>query len=904
MAYTDFLNILKMSNGGNENTWGTETNKNWDRVVASISGYNELTITTEHISTVTPYDLTTAEGADPSATEDSGNGYYKVIFFKGSPSARSYIKIGPTNSGKYYLVVNGTGQTLRVYQDGVTRDSKAITTVSAANPAVVTAASHPFENGDSVFITGVTGGGSTAATVNDKYFTATKLDANTFSIDANTSGGSVSDTDTGTAYGEPAVYVDVLNGFSSILLAAGNSNGLSGSNTNGVFRILDDMEFDFIKTTSGIVAGNVTNTHVPYAKALSGYDGGLVGKSTFTFTEGTDTLTVSKIGAFEAAGAINFASQNMTNVDIDSGTINATTLALSTIDTCTINNTNQSGGYNVAVGTNALDSLTVSSGYNTGIGNSAGTALDNNAANNVLIGNLAGNTMSGADVFYNVAVGSEAGQMAGEGNVAVGHEALSNVGAATGQADDQNTAIGYKSMGDCNNGTNYNVAVGAESNFGGQGSSAANGSVAIGRQALYVEQTHGSDPNVAVGLLAGRQVGSGGGNVFVGQHAARYSVSGITNNVAIGSKALFGKDDSTFEGDQNVAVGSLALENVEGASDSNTCVGYNSGNSVTTGDGNVCIGWDTGRDITTATYNTLIGPSSGRGVTGSNNTAVGVSAMLSTSAATGSDNICIGNSAGRDMGSSSRNIILGKDTAYYGTGNANDIFIVDSNIGFNPSSYDLSAQHYIYGDMANHTINFNNTTSGASHVKIQNTGGTASDKYFLQCFNDSDDGSGGNEVFRVDLAGGTKNVSGTVSALADYADMFEWSDGNPEAEDRIGLSVVIDENSDVEAGVRPATSSDDPKDIVGIVSGTACILGNAAWGNWDNKYLKDDFGRSTEELNPDFDESLEYIPRQERQEWAVIGLTGRIHIRKGSPTHPCWRKIRDVSSVVEEWLVR
>ena len=39
------------------------------------------------------------------------------------------------------------------------------------------------------------------------------------------------------------------------------------------------------------------------------------------FTFATDTLTVTKIGAFEAAGAINFATQAMTNVNIDSGDI-------------------------------------------------------------------------------------------------------------------------------------------------------------------------------------------------------------------------------------------------------------------------------------------------------------------------------------------------------------------------------------------------------------------------------------------------------------------------------------------------------------------------------------------------------------------------------------------------------
>ena len=40
----------------------------------------------------------------------------------------------------------------------------------------------------------------------------------------------------------------------------------------------------------------------------------------------TDTLTATNIGAFTSTGAIDFDSQNMTNVDIDSGTIDGTTI--------------------------------------------------------------------------------------------------------------------------------------------------------------------------------------------------------------------------------------------------------------------------------------------------------------------------------------------------------------------------------------------------------------------------------------------------------------------------------------------------------------------------------------------------------------------------------------------------
>ena len=51
--------------------------------------------------------------------------------------------------------------------------------------------------------------------------------------------------------------------------------------------------------------------------------------SDITFS--SDTLTVTKIGAFEATGAINFGSQDMTSVDINSGTIDGATIATSDV---------------------------------------------------------------------------------------------------------------------------------------------------------------------------------------------------------------------------------------------------------------------------------------------------------------------------------------------------------------------------------------------------------------------------------------------------------------------------------------------------------------------------------------------------------------------------------------------
>jgi hypothetical protein len=57
-------------------------------------------------------------------------------------------------------------------------------------------------------------------------------------------------------------------------------------------------------------------------------------------------------------------------------------------------------------------------------------------------------------------------------------------------------------------------------------------------------------------------------------------------------------------------------------------------------------------------------------------------------------------------------------------------------------------------------------------------------------------------------------------------------------------------------------------------------------------------------LNPDYDESKTYIPRQERPEWNCVGLLGQLPLRKGQPVASSWIKIKDISKDVQFWLVK
>ena len=158
-------------------------------------------------------------------------------------------------------------------------------------------------------------------------------------------------------------------------------------------------------------------------------------------------------------------------------------------------------------------------------------------------------------------------------------------------------------------------------------------------------------------------------------------------------------------------------------------------------------------------------------------------------------------------------------------------------------------------------------------------------------------------------ADGSWNAGG-----ADYAEYFEWSDGNTETEDRRGISVVLEGDK-----IREAVAGEEP---IGVISGNPSVVGDSDIDRWKGKYLRDDYGTYIQEdyevedddgntvvqqrrkLNPDYDPDTEYVTRENRPEWDTVGLMGKLRVRKGQITGTRWIKMRDVSDTVEEWLVR
>jgi len=160
----------------------------------------------------------------------------------------------------------------------------------------------------------------------------------------------------------------------------------------------------------------------------------------------------------------------------------------------------------IAIGTNALDS-TISNAENIAIGFNALTSLTNSNGYNVAIGYNALNSATTAD--SNIAIGRGAGSdvTIGHYNVQIGHQSSATISAT------RNVLVGYatKSSG------SDNTLIGQWAGYG------------TGAQAL------GGDQNTIIGASAGRVTSgmSGNNNIIIGYNADP-SVRTISNEITLG----------------------------------------------------------------------------------------------------------------------------------------------------------------------------------------------------------------------------------------------------------------------------------------------------------------------------------------------------------------------------------
>ena len=236
------------------------------------------------------------------------------------------------------------------------------------------------------------------------------------------------------------------------------------------------------------------------------------------------------------------------------------------------------------------------------------------------------------------------------------------------------------------------------------------------------------------------------------------------------------------------------------------------------------------------------------------------------------------------------------------------------------------------GSQTGDTVHFDANRAGSSaynFIRIQSGNSTDSEFIFTGEGNAFADGS---------FSGGG----------ADYAEYFEWKDGNSSNEDRRGYPVILDGNKIVKA-----TDSDDASKIIGVISACPVVVGDSDIEQWLQKYEKDELNRfiwedyesviwfdekgkdtfyhvdrvpddvtipddaiyyrteddgvtklKRKKLNSAYDASKNYVSRKDRKEWDTVGLVGKLRIKKGQPTGTNWIKMKDISETVEEWLVR
>jgi hypothetical protein len=165
-------------------------------------------------------------------------------------------------------------------------------------------------------------------------------------------------------------------------------------------------------------------------------------------------------------------------------------------------------------------------------------------------------------------------------------------------------------------------------------------------------------------------------------------------------------------------------------------------------------------------------------------------------------------------------------------------------------------------------------------------------------------------ALRITFEGQIYSAKTAITDGADYAEMFEWQDGNPAGEDRRGYFVTL-------AGehIRKAASADGY--ILGVVSAVPTVIGDASGCGWHDMYLRDEWGDIVYEwadeerdvpetdpetgeermraetirvqrakVNPGYDPSKPYLPRNGRKEWSAVGMMGKLAVRDDGTCQP------------------
>lgn len=208
--------------------------------------------------------------------------------------------------------------------------------------------------------------------------------------------------------------------------------------------------------------------------------------------------------------------------------------------------------------------------------------------------------------------------------------------------------------------------------------------------------------------------------------------------------------------------------------------------------------------------------------------------------------------------------------------------------------YTVAKDYYAFASGAYTIANLSQLAAGKYNKETAAPTSTGSTNGSLLVIGNGTKEASRSNAFRVESAGAVYGSGAYNSSGADYAEMFEWADGNSQAVDRRGLFVTLEGEK-----IRLANQEDDY--ILGVVSACPSVLGDSFFGDvWHNKYQRDIFGalltetvevpEQTNDLgdmipahtevhyieNPEYNPELQYVPRAERPEWTAVGMLGKL----------------------------
>ncbi len=691
------LGIELMATGENSGTWGDKTNTNLQIVEKSIAGYVEQAVTSGGTTALTI--------TDGDATESTSVARHAVIKLTGTITGNSIVTV-PDSIEKVYIVTNGTSGAYTV-QFKTASGTGVTFGVSEKTTKLF------YSDGTNIVDAGFSGG--------------TDLDGKELILDADADTSITADTDD---------QIDIkIAGADDFQFTANTFTAQSGSSivvpegglTFGSTAITSTAaELNLLDGVSGLVQADLTKLAAVDSTAaeLNIVDGGT--SATSTTVADADRVVLNDNGTMVQVAVTDLAAYFDDEITAMPNLTSVGTLTTLTVDSIIINGTNightsdadalaidSSGNVTASQNLIVTGDLTVSGDDITMGTNTAGNILvaDGTNFNSIAAGSLSEiSTVANDDVFIAVDTSGGGLKKISRSTIVAGlatSGAISNVVEDTspqlgGDLDtnsaniliddahfiaDENgneqiifqTTSSAVNQFDVTNAATGNPpsiqATGGDSNIDFNLGAKGTGHVTIlgntnpgtiqfncennshGQQIKAAAHSIGSSAVVTIPDLTGDMiVGKIGGTNFTNSlligHATTGTLNAALSNTGVGIDAL----DALTSGDSNTGIGARALSAVS-LGVKNTSVGADSGKSLSSGSANTSLGFQNLYTNQGGNYNVAIGQLALEDATASSNTAVGTEALKEVS--NSSYNIALGYQAGDNITTGSGNVIIG-----------------------------------------------------------------------------------------------------------------------------------------------------------------------------------------------------------------------------------------------------